>query len=81
MSFSVLVETQDGQIAASLAGAPNVRVVQPTRSQAIAALRSEIQQRIEIGEHSDRPIDGRSGSAEGSRVDRRPGRCRRWVAA
>ena len=50
MSFSVLVETQDGQIAASLAGAPDVRVVQPTRSQAIAALKSEIQQRIEIGE-------------------------------
>ncbi|MCP5111825.1 MAG: hypothetical protein GY953_13425 [bacterium] len=50
MSFAVLVEALGGQIAASVAGAPNVRVVQPTRSQAIAALRSEIQQRIEVGE-------------------------------
>ncbi len=50
MSFAVLVEAQEGQFAASVAGAPNVRVVQPTRSLAIAALRSEIQQRVEIGE-------------------------------
>ncbi len=50
MTFPVLVKTQAGQFAASLAGAPDVRVVQPTRSEAIAALRSEIRQRIELGE-------------------------------
>ena len=50
MSFAVLIEAQDDQFAASLVGAANVRVVEPTRSQAIAALRSEIQQRVEHGE-------------------------------
>jgi hypothetical protein len=50
MTFPVLIEAGDGQFAASLVGAPNVRVVEPTRSQAIAALKAEIQQRIERGE-------------------------------
>lgn len=50
MTFPVLVEAQEGRFAASLVGAPNVRVVEPTRAQAIAAIRSAIQQRIELGE-------------------------------
>ena len=50
MSFAVLVKAQGGQFAASLVGASNVRVVEQTRSRAIAALRSEIQQRVELGE-------------------------------
>ncbi len=50
MTFPVLVKARAGQYAASLAGAPNVRVLEQTRSDAIAALKSEIQQRIERGE-------------------------------
>ncbi len=51
MSFPILVQAQEeGQIAASLAGAPDVRVVQPTRTLAIAALETEIRQRIDSGE-------------------------------
>lgn len=57
------METQEGQFAASLAGAPDVRVVQPTRSQAIAALKSEIRQRIEIGELLSLDVDAVSVSS------------------
>lgn len=50
MGFPVLVETHDGQYAASLVGAPEVRVVERTRSQAISALAAQIRHRIEVGE-------------------------------
>ncbi len=50
MTFPVLVETCDGQFAASLAGVPNLRVVGPTRSQAIDALKAEIEHRMALGE-------------------------------
>ena len=50
MTFPVVVEACDGQFAASLVGVPNVRVVSPTRSQAIDALKVVIEQRIATGE-------------------------------
>ena len=50
MTFPVLVEACDGQFAASLVGVPNVRVVGPTRSQAIDALKVEIEHRVALGE-------------------------------
>jgi len=50
MTFPVLVEPCDGQFAASLVGVPNVRVIGPTRSQAIDALRVEIEHRVALGE-------------------------------
>lgn len=50
MTFSVLIEAADGQFAASLVGVPNVRVVGSTHSQAIEALKAEVEQRIELGE-------------------------------
>ena len=50
MSFPIFVEAVNGQYSASLIGAPNVRVVKPNRAEAIAELRSEIQQRVAIGE-------------------------------
>jgi hypothetical protein len=50
VTFPILVKAREGQFDASLAGAPNVRVQQPTRSGAIAALKVEIQQWIERGE-------------------------------
>ena len=50
MGFPVLVETDEDQYAASLVGAPEVRAVESTRSQAISALSVQIQHRIEVGE-------------------------------
>lgn len=50
MTFPVVVEACDGQFAASLVGVPNVRVVGPTRSQAIDALKAEIEHRVALGE-------------------------------
>ena len=65
MSFSVLVEAVDGQFAASLVGAPGVRVVKPDRAQAISGLKAEIEQRVAIGELISLEIDavGISGLA------------------
>ncbi len=50
MGFPILVTPRRGQYAASLVGAPDVRVVEPTRSRAISALTAEIQHRIDAGE-------------------------------
>lgn len=50
MTFPVLVKGQNGHFTASLVGAPNLSVVDATRAQALAALKVEIQQRIEQGE-------------------------------
>ena len=50
MTFPIVVEAYDGQFAASLVGVPNARVVSPTRSQAIDALKAVIAQRIATGE-------------------------------
>jgi len=50
MTFPVLVEACDGQFAASLVGVPKVRVVGPSRSQAISSLRAEIERRVAAGE-------------------------------
>ncbi len=50
MTFSILVEQDDGQFAASLLGAPKMRAVKPSRDKAISALETEIQQRVEGGE-------------------------------
>lgn len=50
MIFPVLIETSNGQFTASLVGAPDVRVVEATRTQAIAELKEELRQRIELGE-------------------------------
>ena len=60
MSFPILVEAVDGQFAASLIGAPNVRVVKPNRAQAIAGLQAEIQQRVALGELLSLEIDAAS---------------------
>ena len=57
MSFPIFIEPCDGQFAAVLVGAPTVRVVAPTRSQTIAALKVEIEHRIQIGELLPLEID------------------------
>ena len=63
MSFPIFVEAVDGQFAASLIGAPNVRVVKPNRAQAIAGLKAEIQQRVALGELLSLEIDAVSVSS------------------
>ena len=50
MSFPIVVEANDGQFAASLVGIPNVRVIGPTRSQAIDGLKKELEHRVALGE-------------------------------
>jgi hypothetical protein len=60
MSFPIFVEAVNGQFAASLIGAPNVRVVKPDRAQAIAGLQAEIQQRVALGELLSLEIDATS---------------------
>lgn len=63
MSFPIFVEAINGQFAASLIGAPNVRVVKPNRAQAIAGLKAEIEQRVALGELLSLEIDAVSVSS------------------
>jgi hypothetical protein len=58
MTFPVIVEPENGQFAASLVGMPQVRVVKPTRAQAEAALKIELEQRIRAGELISLEVDG-----------------------
>jgi hypothetical protein len=57
MNFPVLVQAFDGQFAASLVGAPSVRVVRDNRLEAISGLKAEIQHRVAIGELLSLEID------------------------
>ncbi len=50
MTFSVSVESCQGRFAATLVGAPGLRVVGNTRHEALAALKAEIAQRVQRGE-------------------------------
>ena len=50
MTIPILVEARNGQFVASLAGAANLRAVEPTRSQAIESLKAIIQHHIDTGE-------------------------------
>ncbi|GAG28379.1 unnamed protein product [marine sediment metagenome] len=52
MTFPVLVEPCEGRFVATLVGAPEVRVVAPTRDEALAALRNQITRRVAQGELS-----------------------------
>jgi hypothetical protein len=49
MTFPVLVESENGRFVASLAGVPNIRAAEPTRSQAILSLKAKISQNAETG--------------------------------
>ncbi len=50
MMFPVLVQPTNGQFAATLVGAPDVRATAPTRDEALAALEAAIEARIVQGE-------------------------------
>jgi hypothetical protein len=57
MSFPVLIEACGDHFAAYLPGVPNARVVGPTRSEAIDALKLEIEHRIALGELLSLDVD------------------------
>ena len=50
MTFSVLVQSSNGQFTAELVGAPEVRAKAATRAEAVAALQAVIEQRVAKGE-------------------------------
>ena len=62
MNFSVMVHTVHGQFEAALVGAPEVRATAPTRADALAALESVIEKRVQQGELVTLEI-GRKGLA------------------
>jgi len=57
MTFPILVVPWEGQFAAELVGAPEVRVVGSTRGEAIAGVKAEIAERIGRGELLSLEID------------------------
>jgi hypothetical protein len=57
MTFPILIVPEEGQFAAALVGAPEVRVVGLTRGEAVAALKAEITGRIGRGELGFLEID------------------------
>lgn len=59
MTMTVLVQQSNGQFSASLVGSSTLQVVRPSRSEAIAALQSELAEKVAKGELVDldvRPI-------------------------
>jgi hypothetical protein len=50
MTVPVLIEPTNGQFSATLAGAPQLRCIRPSRDEAVAALQSELAQKIQAGE-------------------------------
>jgi hypothetical protein len=50
MTLPVFVESHEGWFAASLAGAPDVRGVAATRDEAVAALESQLAEKVAHGE-------------------------------
>lgn len=50
MTFPVLVQPINGQFAASLVGDPAVRVTAPSPTEALAALKTVLEQRVAQGE-------------------------------
>jgi hypothetical protein len=65
MTVPILVEQTDGEFCASLVGAPKLRCTGTTRSEAIAALQSELGQKVATGElvTVEVPLLGVSGLA------------------
>jgi len=72
MTFPVWVEACDGQFAASLVGVPKVRVVGPTRSQALDALKVEIERRVALGELLSLEIEAMAATSLAGKYDTDP---------
>jgi len=62
MTFPVLVQPANGQFAATLVGAPDVRATASTRAEALAALEMAIERRIAQGELLTVEVGGRGVS-------------------
>ena len=62
MTFPVLVQPADGQFAAALVGAPDVRATAATRAEALASLEAAIEQRVAQGELLTLEVGGRGVS-------------------
>ena len=56
MTVSILIQPSNGQYAASLIGSPDLRCIRPSRDEALAALRSELAQKVKAGELVDLDI-------------------------
>jgi hypothetical protein len=71
MTVCISVEQSEGKFCASLIGAPALRCVRPSRTEAIAALRIELAQKIAAGELLDLDVQqlGVSGLAGRFRDD------------
>jgi hypothetical protein len=67
MTFPILVEPYHGQFAAKLVGEEGTRVVRSTRDEALAAMATEIQQRVQRGELVSVEIPRRGVSAVAGR--------------
>ena len=50
MTFPVLIQSANGQFAATLVGAPEVRATAATRAEALAALEADLERRVARGE-------------------------------
>jgi len=50
MTFPVMIEANNGQFTAVLVGAPTIRAIGPTRDAALAALHTDLAQRLARGE-------------------------------
>jgi hypothetical protein len=50
LTFPILVQPVNGRFAATLLGAPEIRVTAPSRAEALAALEAALEQRIAQGE-------------------------------
>lgn len=72
MGFPVLIEAYNGQFVASLLGVPNLRVLEPTRSQAIEALKAKIKQRIQLGELLSLEVDAVGISSLAGKYEKDP---------
>ena len=72
MTLPLLVEAYDDQFTASLIRVPNVRVVGPTRSQAVDALKAVIEHRIAPGELLSLEIDAIGVSSLASKYNADP---------
>jgi hypothetical protein len=50
MTIPVLIQQTDGQFCASLVGSPDLRCVRPSRAEALAALQTELAQKVAADE-------------------------------
>jgi hypothetical protein len=50
MTFPILVQPENGQYAAQLVGEHDIRIVRPTRDEALGAMQDELRRRVENGE-------------------------------